>query len=218
MFSTCAVCPTQNQSNADDPRLPDSTVEGRVKPIVFDLFCGLGQSLQFKLLNCADSLVEQFVAGWTQNPNHVRATVFHFSPCPVSFEVGPMGYFQHPFFPTRLARFGQFGILAYQPCERPVFVRTPGIVNFLFFGIFFMKGLFLFTSHLRGAMFRAISAITCGLNNVKMLPTNATVSALLCNIGLLATPQPSKSAIAVIRTTKLVWPFCTKRSRTLLAE
>lgn len=164
--------------------------------------------MQMQLFWCANLLIEQFMARRTENPDHVRATILHFSPGSVPLELWTMGDFKHPTFAAGLAFSWKIGMPSEKPSQGPVFVRTAGIINFLFAWVFIMECLALFLSGGCGAFFRTVPPIAVRMLWSKMDSTFSAVSSFFENARLLTMESPKKRVAAFLGTIELVRPFC----------
>lgn len=178
------------------------------RPIVYDLFCGLGLG-QSQFLLGADSFVEEFVTGRAQNPNHVRLSVLNLAARTFALILWPVGKFGHTAFPARLADLWQIRESAAQASHySPSRVRSPGVVAPLDSWIFENESPLLFFARLACAFIRAIAAVRRRCDDGEVGSANEAVSPSLGYVGLFFSSQSTNSGLAAKRAIQLVRSFC----------
>ena len=174
-----------------------------MNPLAIDLFCGL---TEVQLFRRTDSAVQQFMAGRTQNPDHVRFGVFHFSPCSVSAVFRSMCQFNNSTFPTGLTSGRQIGEFSAQSNNHTGILEFPsGIVGFLYSRILTMKRAPLFLRRLATAVVGTIAPIAIRGNNIKVLTAYAAVSSCAGDVALFTPPKSACPRLAFNRAIALVW-------------
>lgn len=189
-----------------------------MKPLVIDLFCGLGLS-QPKFCLGAYSSVQKFMACRAENPDHVRLSVLHLPPNSIPAVVWLVREFNNSAFTARLARSRQIGVFAAQSNNYArVLELAPAIIDLLNGWVLPVKGATLLFSCLLRASIRAIAAIAIGLDDCKMRSTNTAVSSAARDIGLFAPTKPSSARLTFKRTVTLIGAFRTELHTTGTTE
>lgn len=122
------------------------------KPLAIDLS-------KAKLFDAANAAIKKFVAGWTQNPNHMPLCVCHDAPCAVSFKFRSMGDFKDACFSTSLALLRKVWVSPTEPVENFILYLAASIIDFL---------------HMRFAVVEEPPAAT--LRNVRLFEPPASAS------------------------------------------
>lgn len=186
------------------------------KPLMVDLYCGL---LQTQLFRSANALVDQFMASGTQNPDHVRFSVFHLSPRPITCEFRPVRQFQNPTLTTRLTRLRKIGIFSSDPDDHSgILVWTAGIVNRKDFWVSLVKLIPAVFCALYSTILRAVSAVTIRWFYVEMSRANFTEPPAHCRSILFSPAKPSFSGLASERAIFFINPACDELGATRAAE
>lgn len=164
------------------------------KPLAIDLYCGLFQA-EFK--RCADAAINQFVACWAENPNHVRLGVACQSPRSVSFKFGAMRDFEDARFPTRFTRFWHIGVSAAKAIKCHVFELAFCLVNRPAGFVFSPCPCFSqVASGLDRAFVRTISAICAWRDYIEVFSTSHTIATSFCYIGLFSPAAAPNATLA----------------------
>lgn len=181
-----------------------------MKPLCIDLFCGLLKSQFFRR---ADPLVQQFMASWAQNPDHVGFSVLHFPPCPIAGEFGPMGELQHAALTTRLARLREFRVLPSDPDNDPgIPVGAAGIVNREYLRVSLVEVISAVLGSLNSAYLRAVSAVAVWWLDLKVSPAYLAWLSVFSGAVLFTPAKPPLSRLAPERAILLINPACNEFS------
>lgn len=175
-----------------------------MKPIVFDLFCGLRQA---KLRGGTDALIKKLMARRTQDPNHVRFAIRHQPPRTVSFKFWSVSYFQNSGLLAGLTFIWSGWVSSAHPLKRSIFKCPAGVVNFLNAWILFVKRLPLTLGRNVCTLVGAIAPIAFWMLRLEVNSANTAIAPLGQNISYLTVLFPQKQIATFLRTVKFVRPL-----------
>ena len=85
--------------------------------------------LKAKFFASTYAAIKKFMAGRTQNPNHMGLGVLNETPCAISLKFRPMRDFEDTIFPARFASFWHIRISSFQSIKRCIFGISFSLVN-----------------------------------------------------------------------------------------
>ncbi|MCK9994095.1 MAG: hypothetical protein Dbin4_02615 [Alphaproteobacteria bacterium] len=185
-------------------------------PLAIDLFCGLFKP---KLCLCTNASVQQFMACWAKNPDHVPLSVGYNPPCPISLEIRFMRDLKNPMLAARFAGIRHIWVAALQSVDNSIrgFFLCSFTINLFFSRVSPHPEPRFFSCRLSGAFLITITLICCWWDNVKMRAASRTVSALFCAIGLLKTAEPSGMPSTPLAAPFLVRARCLEPATAIVA-
>ena len=186
------------------------------KPLCIDLFCGLFKTQLFRRAN---ALINQSMASWAKNPNHVRFCVLHFSPFAITSEFWPVRQFQYPAFTARLTGLRKVRVLPSNPDNNSgIFVGAARVVNRKDSRVSLVKAISAVLGALYSAGPRAVSTVTVWGLDLKDSSAHLARFFVLSGTILLSPSNPSLSGLASEGAIFFINPASNEFSTTRTAE
>ncbi len=174
------------------------------KPLCIDLFCGLLKA-EFRLR--ADSPVQQFVARWAENPDHVALGIGNEFPYAIPFMGWLVCDFKDSGLSARLARHGNIGASSSETVENCIPELAPRIKSLDAIRIPSCPNFPKFPRRSNRAWGRTVTSISGWWGDFEMRSTPSAIAAVLRCILLFTASAPARPPSASSRTIKPVRPI-----------